>query len=389
MLTRMSRFSPDPDDLAHAARLRRRLHRNPELSGREAATARLIAAEMRASAADEVLTGLGGHGVAAVFGTGPGRRVLIRAELDALPIPEETGAAHASEVPGVAHLCGHDGHMAILVALARALGRDRPNGAAILLFQPAEEDGAGARAVLADPRTAGLRPDLVVSLHNLPGLPLGHVSLAAGPMACASRGMRVRLKGRAAHASQPETGVSPRMAVVDLLQSLPALGSEAPFPDDDFALVTVARVAMGQKAFGVSPGEAEVWATLRCLHDDRMAALVRRAETLVRKAAAAAGVTAAIDYQEVFFAATNHPAAVAALHGALDDLGVAHGPAGQPWRPSEDFGLLSRLGPAAMLFLGSGQLQPPLHDPQFDFPDALIAHGAAIWARLIERDQST
>ena len=179
------------------------------------------------------------------------------------------------------------------------------------------------------------------------------------------------------------------MAVVDLLQSLPALGSEAPFPDDDFALVTVARVAMGQKAFGVSPGEAEVWATLRCLHADRMAALVRRAETLVGKAAAAAGVTPAIDYQEGFSAATNHPTAVAALRGALDDLGVAHGPTGQPWRPSEDFGLLSRLGPAAMLFLGSGQMQPPLHDPQFDFPDALIAHGAAIWARLIERDQST
>lgn len=369
------------DDLTAARDLRRRLHAQPELSGQEFMTAATIAAEMRAAGASEVIEGLGGTGVAAEFrGAEAGRCLMIRAELDALPIIENTGVPWSSGRPGVAHLCGHDGHMAILVALARALGRGLPRGRVVLLFQPAEEDGAGAKAVLADPRTADLAPDLVVSLHNLPGLPLGQVALTEGPIGCASRGMQIRLTGREAHASSPEHGISPRRALARLMEGLTEL-AEGAFPSEDFALVTVAGVSMGGTAFGVAPGRGELRATLRTLTDPRMEQLIRDAEQMARDAAEADGLQVKIEWHEVFEATSNDPEAVALLRRALDAAGLVHGPEGQPWRPSEDFGQLAALAPAAMLFLGSGENQPPLHDPRFDFPDELIGVGARLFAQ--------
>ena len=380
-------FLPTDADLEAARRLRRALHRAPELSGCEADTAETIAGAMRDAGADRVLTGLGGHGVAAVFeGAEPGPAIMIRAELDALPIHERTGAEHASTRPGIAHLCGHDGHMAILFALAQGLGRRRPaRGRAILMFQPAEEDGAGAAAVLADPRTADLAPDRIVALHNLPGLEMGHVALAEGPFATASRGLRVHLSGRTAHASTPQNGLSPAPTVVRLMQSLPAMASHHAFPSDEFALATLTHVNLGGTAFGVAPGEAVVQATLRTLRDDRMEDLVARAETEVQEAAETYGLGWETGYSEVFAACANHADAVADLRAALDETGTPHSADGQPWRPSEDFGRFADLAPSAMFFLGSGVDQPPLHAPDFDFPDDLIPCGARIFGKVLER----
>ncbi|QFU10172.1 putative hydrolase YxeP [Rhodobacteraceae bacterium THAF1] len=370
-------------DITHARALRHDLHRAPELSGLEHQTAKRIATELRDAGAADVVTGLGGTGVAGVFhGSKPGRTLMIRAELDALPIVEESGVDWTSDTPGTAHLCGHDGHMSILIALARALGRGFEKGRAILLLQPAEEDGAGARAVLDDPRSRMLKPDLVVSLHNLPGLALGHVALKEGPMACASRGMAVRLTGRAAHASTPEHGISPRRALATLMEGLTDL-AEATFPDPEFALVTVAGVSMGGTAFGVAPGDGEIRSTLRTLTDARMDLLIEQAETMVRDTAQGEGLDATITYHEVFEATGNDPEPVKHLRHALDAAGIPHSEEGQPWRPSEDFGRLNALAPAAMLFLGSGEVQPPLHDPRYDFPDDLIAIGAKLWAAAI------
>jgi amidohydrolase len=196
-------------DLVELAAWRRALHREPELSGQEEATARRVEAVLAATRADRIIKGLGGHGVAAVYeGAAPGPTVMFRAELDALPIEEITGLPYRSAMPGKAHLCGHDGHMATLAALARRLGRERPGcGRAVLLFQPAEENGAGAAAVLADPRFHAIAPVHAFALHNLPGLPFGHVALDQGPVNCASRGVGVVLAGKTAHASMPEHGV--------------------------------------------------------------------------------------------------------------------------------------------------------------------------------------
>ncbi len=378
---------PTEDDLAAARDLRHQLHSAPELSSNEAETARIVAQKIREAGADVVMTDLGGHGVAAIFdGADRGPSIMIRAELDALPITEQTGVAHRSTVDGVGHLCGHDGHMAILYALARRLGRDRPaRGRVILLFQPAEESGEGAAALLEDPQFRSLAPDRIVSLHNYPGFEIGHAILDEGPIATAATGMLVRLQGRAAHASQPEDGISPRLALVRLMQSLPALGSQAAFPDDEFALVTVARVLMGETAFGVAPGEGEIRATLRTMRDAKMDRLIDRARAEATAAAEEGGLGLEISYHEIFAACDNAPEAVADLRAALDDLGVPHTTEGQPWRPAEDFGRLGEIAPAAMLFLGSGLDQPPLHDPRYDFPDELIGHGARIFARVVDR----
>jgi len=373
-------------DMAELTALRHDLHRAPELSGDEAATARRIAAEVGGHNPDTLLAGLGGHGLAVVWaGAGDGPTVLFRCELDALPIVETGTIAHRSTIPGRGHLCGHDGHMAILAGLARRLGRQPPRrGRAVLLFQPAEETGAGAAAVLADPRFAALAPDYAFALHNMPGLPLGRVGLAEGPVNCASRGLAITLSGRPAHASAPETGMSPMAALATLMPGLTGLGRGAP-DDPDFAQVTVTHASMGAPAFGIAPGEATLYATLRTRTDAGMAALAERALALVAGAANAGGLGHAHCFEDIFAHCENHPEAVAVLRRALDRLGMAHGPEGQPWRASEDFGRFGHRARAAMFVLGAGPGVAALHNPDYDFPDDLIAPGVRIF-EAVARD---
>jgi len=371
-------------DIVELVTWRRTLHAMPELSGEEALTAAAVLRFMAATQPDEVVSGLGGHGVALVYrGAAPGPTVLLRAELDALPIQEISAITYPSTTPGKGHLCGHDGHMATLAAVGRGLGRQRPaRGRVVLLFQPAEETGAGAAAVIADPRFAALRPDLAFSWHNMPGLARGTVAVAEGPVNCASRGMRVVLTGRTAHASQPENGVSPMQAMAGLMPALAALapgGALGP----GFAMITVTHARLGERAFGVAPGEAEIWATLRTMVDADMDRLRLAAEDLARQAAAAAGLGLTISYEDVFDHCENAPAAVAALRRAMDAEGVRHGLGDLPMRGSEDFGRFGQSTPAAMFFLGAGEDHASLHNPDYDFPDDLIAIGARVMMRTV------
>lgn len=370
----------EPADLAELTALRHALHRRPDLSRAEGQTAATIAAELARLAPDQLLTGLGGHGVAAVFhGAAPGPTVMFRAELDGLPIHETGRAPHRSEIPGQGHLCGHDGHMAGLLGAARLTARQRPaRGRVLHLFQPAEEDGSGAAAVIADPRWPSLRPDWAFSLHNAPGLPLGHAHLRPGPVNCASLGLILRLTGRTAHASQPETGTSPAPALARLIPELTALGPGGALTPG-FRLVTVTHARMGAAAFGIAPGEAELWLTLRTLADADMAALRDAALHLAETTARAHHLTLATETRDDFAASVNHPEATARLAAACDTIGLPHHP-GDIWRASEDFG---RFGTpptrSAMLFLGAGETCPALHNPDYDFPDALIPLAARLF----------
>lgn len=371
-------------DLVSLIDFRRTLHRFPEISGEEKETAARVVTFLEPLGPGRIVTGLGGHGVAAVFDSGvQGPTFLFRSELDALPIQELSSEPHRSTVPGKGHLCGHDGHSTILTALAIGLSRQPPaRGRVVLLFQPAEENGAGAAAVIADPQFDDIRPDFAFSLHNLPGLPLGHVALKAGPVNCASRGMRIRLTGKTSHASEPEKGVSPMSAMARLMPALSTLSRSAP-PAPDFLLVTITHAELGERAFGISPGAAEVWATLRTLTDDGMAELVAAAETLARDAAEADGLGLEIAYEDIFHHCENAPEAVAYLESALDAEGIPHDGGDLPMRGSEDFGRFREKAPSAMFFLGSGERHPALHNPDYDFPDDLIAIGARIFMRVI------
>ena len=371
-------------DIADLVAWRRKLHAMPEISGEEARTAAEVVAFLSATRPDGIVTGLGGHGVAAIYrGAAPGPTVMIRAELDALPIPEISTLGHRSTIPGKGHLCGHDGHMATLAALARGLARQRPaRGRVVLMFQPAEETGAGAAAVIADPAFAALTPDIAFAYHNLPGLPLGHVALAEGPVNCASRGMRIILRGHTAHASQPEHGLSPMTAMARLMPALTAL-AQGSHHDPDFALVTITHARLGEPAFGIAPGLGEVWATLRSLTTSGMETLRLTAESLARTAAAEAGLALEITYDDIFDHCENAPAAVAPLRRALDAEAIPHDEGDLPMRGSEDFGRFARHAPAAMFFLGAGEAHPGLHTSSYDFPDALIGIGARVLMRTI------
>lgn len=369
-------------DLIELTAWRQKLHAMPEVSGDETATAAEVQAFLAGTNPDRVISGLGGTGVAVIYDSGaPGPTLLFRAELDALPIEETGTPVHRSRLPGKGHMCGHDGHMATLAALGRQFGRERPaRGRVILLFQPAEETGAGAAAVIADARFAELSPDYSFSLHNMPGLPLGHVWLKDGVVNCASRGLKITLSGRTAHASAPETGISPVAAVAKLMPALTGL-SGGRIATEDLVLATVTHASVGEPAFGIAPGHGEIWVTLRTMTDGKMQALVDAAEALVGQAAAEGGLEYRFQYHDIFAHCENHPEAAALLRSAMETEGVSQ-EAGEAFRASEDFGRFAAVSKSAMFFLGAGERHPALHNPDYDFPDDLIPIGAKVFLRV-------
>ncbi|WBU58293.1 amidohydrolase [Paracoccus sediminicola] len=359
-------------DIAELTDLRRELHRHPELSGQETGTAARIEGLLRELGADEIRSGIGGTGLVAAFhGAAPGPSVMFRAELDALPIREAEGPAHRSATEGVAHLCGHDGHMTGLIGLARLMARQRPaRGTVWLLFQPAEENGAGAAAMLADAALPGF--DYGFAIHNFPGLARSHALIGAGAMNCASVGMRAMLHGATSHASEPEKARSPSLAIAEILPALTAL-SRGHQGQDDFRLVTITHLRMGEPVFGTTPGDAEIRATLRSRSDPEMAGLRAAAAEIVTGAAQANGLAASLDWHDDFAASINHPEAAAMLARAARAEGFAVSDEHLPMRASEDFGRFGAVAKTAMILLGSGADHPPLHGEHYDYPDDLIA----------------
>ena len=370
-------------DLVDLTAFRRDLHRRPEISGEEAQTARTIQTALGELAPRRILTGLGGHGVAAIFDSGQaGPTVLFRAELDALPIEELSNAPWVSEIHGKGHLCGHDGHMTMLLALGRLLSRQPvQRGRVVLMFQPAEEDGSGARAVVADPAFAEIAPDWAFAIHNEPGKPFGHVSTCAGLINCASLGLQIRLSGKTAHAAEPEEGRSPAPAVAELIPALGALGNGGALTDD-FKLVTVTHVNIGEPTFGIAPADAVINATLRTAQDQDLDTLQDAARKLATDAAEQYDLKVQFEVFDHFNASINNADAAAVAVAAMDAIGVSNDDSGLPMRASEDFGVFGWEAKAAMLCLGPGVDFAALHNPDYDFPDDLIPIGAAIFERI-------
>jgi amidohydrolase len=376
----------DPPLIAYLTTLRHDLHRTPELSGEEACTAARMVSELTALGADRIWTGLGGNGVAAEFtGQAAGPTVLLRCELDGLPIDEHSTLPYKSLIAGKGHLCGHDGHMATMIGVAMTLAQRPATGRVILLFQPAEETGAGAKAVVEDPQWPEIRPDYAFAYHNVPGRPLGEIGLREGPGNCASRGMQILLEGKSSHAAAPEDGVSPAAAMCALMAGLPALG-HGTIADDDFTLSTLTHAKLGEPTFGVSPASGEVRVTLRTMTNQRMDDLVALASKQVVHAGGQLQVE--VHWHDIFRAVVNNAEATATARAAAQDVGLTVNEMALPMRWSEDFGRIGDDGAkVAMMYIGSGENQPQLHNPDFDFPDALLpivtAQFSAIIARLL------
>lgn len=381
----MNMLSSSPENLDALIALRHDLHRHPEISGAESRTAERIAAELTGLGPDRIWRDLGGHGVAAEFcGAQTGPTVLLRCELDGLPIHEITDLPYRSQIEGKGHLCGHDGHMVSLLAVAQRLAVQRPaRGRVVLLFQPAEETGAGAQAVMEDPRWPQLRPDYAFAYHNVPGRPLGEIGLRPGPANCASRGMQLHLRGKSSHAAAPEDGHSPALAMAAMMQALPGL-NQGEIGHDDLARATLTHAVLGEASFGIAPGMGELWITLRTMTDGRMAGLIAETEALIGRACADLAVTT--DWHDIFAAVTNDPEATGIARAAAEDLGQRLYEMPLPMRWSEDFG---RFGTgttrASLLYVGAGEHHPQLHNPDYDFPDALLPLTRDLFCRIIDR----
>ena len=355
---------------------RQRLHAAPELSGAEHETAAAIAAELARHRPAELHTGVGGQGVLAVWrGDDEGPVVALRAELDGLPIAERGDRPYRSRHAGRQHACGHDGHMTALVGVAAALGRRPPgSGRVALLFQPAEETGAGATRVAADPRWRALAAEWLFAVHNLPGLPLGAMRLAPDTVASASVGLEARLHGSSSHAAYPELGRSPALAVAELITALDGLAGEVlgAAAADRVAVSTVIHARLGEVAFGTAPGEAVVMATLRADDEAVFEQLRQRARSHTETAARRHDLELELAWREPFPVTRNHPDAVAVAARAATAAEMPCEPLAVPMRWSEDVGHLVNPLRGTLAIVGAGVDAPPLHSPDYDFPDALL-----------------
>jgi hippurate hydrolase len=368
---------------------RRHLHERPELGFEEHETAAFVAEKLRAFGADEVHTGIGRTGVVGVIRAGAGeRRIGLRADMDALPIQEETGLPWASKAPGRMHACGHDGHTAMLLGAARYLAETRNfDGTVYLIFQPAEEGRAGGRAMVEDGLLERFPAERVFGLHNWPMAPAGSFAMCKGPAMAASDEFTILLQGKGCHAALPHLGRDPVVAAALLVQALQPLVAREVDPLDQ-GVVSVTRIAGGH-AYNVVPERVELWGTIRTFREETRQRLVRRVQEVARGVALAQGLEARVEIHEGYPATVNN--AQEAKLGAdiaaeiVGEERVDRAPA--PSMGSEDFAFMLMKRPGSYIWLGTGRGRDdqPLHSPHFDFNDEALPHGVSYWARLVER----
>jgi amidohydrolase len=369
---------------SHIIQFRKDLHSDPELSGKEYRTKDKILNFFKQYKPDKI-SELSNTGLAFSFeGKEPGKTLMFRADTDALPFDEENNIAHRSKNPGVMHACGHDGHSAILTALAEKLHNKPPQkGRAVLLFQPAEETGQGAYELLQTPEFKQLEPDYVFGLHNIPGEEKHTILLKENSFASASEGMIIELKGKSSHAAEPENGNSPVWAIKEIIAAVKNI-TDNKKQFKDFILITPIHIKMGEQAFGTTPGKAVIMLTLRSYTNEDMSLLRNKTKDRISEIAKSHNLQLDISYTEVFPATENHPEAYNILHKVTKNkqLNIKYNP--QPYRWSEDFGNYLNNYPGAFFGLGSGLEQAKLHNPDYDFPDEIIATGSELFYGICE-----
>lgn len=367
---------------------RQHLHRNPELSFDCHQTAAFIAARLREMGVDEIHQGIAQSGIVAIVnGQGPGPTIGLRADMDALPIAELTGAEHASTVPGKMHACGHDGHVTMLLGAARYLAETRRfAGRVALIFQPAEEDGAGGQAMVQEGIMERFDIAQVYGIHNAPNLPFGHFFTNPGALMASVDTAVVTITGRGGHGATPHECVDPVVALIGMVGAVQTIIPRNVYALDE-AVISVTMVHAGT-ASNIIPEEASFTATIRCFKPEVRALLKRRIHEIVEGHGAAYGVRTRVDYDWGYPATVNHPAKTAfAAEVAREIAGEGAVDANSPREMgSEDFSYMLEARPGAYFFLGTGP-GAGLHHPAYDFNDELAPVGASFFARLVERAQ--
>ena len=374
--------------------LRHRLHAHPELGYEEFHTADLVAECLQAWGIP-VHRGLGKTGVVGVLRAGQSSRAIgLRADMDALPIQEQNRFAHASTIAGKMHACGHDGHVAMLLAAAQYLvTHARFDGSVYLIFQPAEEGGAGADAMIQEGLFDQFPMQAVFGLHNWPGIPAGQFAIAPGPVMAAFRTFRIQVCGRGGHAALPHRSLDPIPVAAQIVGALQTIVSRNIDPLDA-AVVSVTTIHAGQ-ATNVIADSCEMTGTVRAFSNEVMALVEARIRELVQYLCAAHGMEAEFEFYPGYPPTVNHPQQAALARGVM--VSIVGEDEVLPQRPTmgaEDFAFMLQHVPGCYAFIGSGtgvhrsEGHGPgpceLHNASYDFNDEVLSLGATYWVRLVE-----
>lgn len=367
---------------------RRWLHRNPEIGLECHKTSDFVAERLESFGVDQIHRGIAKTGIVALIeGQGEGPTIGLRADMDALPMSEETGLDYASETPGAMHACGHDGHTTMLLGAAKYLAETRRfKGRVALIFQPDEEGGGGGRVMVEEGIMDRFDIGRVFALHNSPGTPLGHFSTNPGPIMASADEFSVTVTGSGGHGASPQTAldpIPPALAMIDAFHTIVSRNHDA----YQQLVITVATIHAGT-AHNVIPGTCRFGGTVRTFDPLVQDMVIRRMEEIVAGTAAAYGVTAELDYQKGYPPTVNHEdqiafAAEVAREVAGDDAVTADA---LPQMFAEDFSYMLEARPGAYVNLGQGDT-PMCHHPAFDFVDEIAPVGASYFARLVERAQ--
>ncbi len=375
-------------EIEQLTEFRRDLHRNPELLYDVTRTASIVAEALRAAGVDEVVEGVGRTGVVGVIHgqtNNSGRSIGLRADMDALPIIEATDAPWASLVPGKMHACGHDGHTTMLLGAAKQLAASRAfDGTVIVIFQPAEEGGAGAKAMIDDGLFKRWPVAEVYGMHNRPNMPVGEFTIAPGPIMGSVDEIRITIEGRGGHAARPHDTVDPLVVSASLISALQSITSRNIDPMDN-AVISLTTIEAGN-AFNVIPQTLIMTGTVRTLREDVRNHVEQRLLSLVTHIAAGFGGTGTLDYIRHYPVTVNHEAeTLLAAEAAMEVSGeerVSQDMA--PMLGGEDFSFMLNEVPGAMINLGNGP-SAGLHHPEYDFNDEAIGWGCSYWTTLVRQ----
>ena len=365
---------------------RRDLHRHPELGFQEIRTAGIVARHL-AELGMEIQTGVGRTGVVGVLdGRQPGPVVMVRFDMDALPIAEETTHDFRSETPGVMHACGHDGHVAIGLGVATLLARHRQElrGSVKFVFQPAEEGEGGAVAMIQDGVLTSPRPDAAFGLHIYNQLPLGRVTAGEGPVMAAAERFQCRVTGRGGHGAMPHQTVDAIVVASQIVTALQTVVSRNVNPAE-MAVVSIGSLHAGS-AFNIIAEQAELWGTIRTLEEATHQTVLHRVREIVEGTARAMGASAQLDIEELTVAVVNDAqAATRVRQAAARVVGAENVSDQQLWVASEDMSYFLRTVPGCFFFVGASRAEKefPHHNPRFDFDEAVLAQGVAILCETV------
>ena len=365
---------------------RRHLHSIPELLYDLPQTSAFVEEKLKALGCDDVVYGLGKTGVVGVIkgNLGAGPTIGLRADMDALPLDEITGKPYASQTPGKMHACGHDGHTAMLLGAAKYLAETRNfAGTVAVIFQPAEEGGAGGKAMVEDGLMERFGISRVFGMHNMPGMPVGEFAIRPGPIMAATAEFTITVKGRGGHAAMPHGTIDPIVVASQIVQALQTIASRTIDPIDSI-VVSVTKFHAGD-AYNVIPQSAEIAGTIRTLRNEVGEASRERMRAICEGVAAAHGATVEVDLDVNYPVTQNDPEETVFAAGiAVSVAGEANvHTAINPVMGGEDFSYMLEARPGAFIFAGNGDTAN-LHNPAYDFNDELIPHGVSYWVKLAE-----